>query len=315
MILNIIRNKKSLFFFLAVFFICLFSSPSPAFAEDINYPDYKGYVNDYAGILDAATAADLENLITNIEKDTTAEIAIVTVENLQGITVEEYAVKLFEKWGIGKKEEDNGLLILISMEERAVRIEVGYGLEGVITDLEAGRIINNIIVPGFKEGKYSSALYDAVVKISNQVYGEKDLDPVAGTVSEPQQDSTSSGNLLSGLPSGCICCFPVFFVIFLVIFLVNLFNKRCPRCRRFFALKIKRTVLEQATYSSAGKQLVERTCKYCGFHDQKVVKIPRKTRSSTWSGGGWSSGGGSSGGGFGGFGGGSSGGGGASGRW
>ena len=116
------------------------------------------------------------------------------------------------------------------------------------------------------------------------------------------------------LPTGCWCCFPVFLFFAIVIFLVNLFKRRCPQCRRFWALTIKTTVLKAATYTSSGSKLVERTCKYCSFHDKKTVTIPRKTRSSGFSsGGGWSSG--SSGGSFGGFGGGSSGGGGASGGW
>ena len=77
--------------------------------------------------------------------------------------------------GHRKSREDNGLLILVALTERQVRIEVGYGLEGVITDLEAGRIIDEIIVPNFKNGDYSRGIYDAVVTISNQIYGEEDL--------------------------------------------------------------------------------------------------------------------------------------------
>ena len=82
---------------------------------DVDYPDYVGYVNDFAGILDNASASDLEALITSIEKNTGAEIAVVTIDTLEGITIEEYAVVLFEKWGIGKADEDNGLLILVAL--------------------------------------------------------------------------------------------------------------------------------------------------------------------------------------------------------
>jgi uncharacterized protein len=303
------RNAKISVFFL-IPFCCLLFFLSPIQAQDVKYPDYIGYVNDFAGILDNASASDLEALITSIEKDTGAEIAVVTVDTLQGITIEEYAVELFEKWGIGKAEEDNGLLILVASTERKVRIEVGNGLEGIITDLEAGRIIDETIVPSFKEGEYSRGIYDAVVTISNQVYGEEEMALEDGS----ERKSTGSGSSLSAVPFGCWCCFPVFLFFAVIIFLVNLFKRRCPQCRRFWALTIKTEVLKAASYTSSGRKLVKRSCRYCSFHDKKTVTIPKKTRSSgSSSGGGWS--GGSSGGSFGGFGGGSSGGGGASGSW
>ncbi len=292
---------------IGISFICLLS---PVHAQDIDYPDYIGYVNDFAGLMDAASTSDLETLIGGVEKDTGAEIAVVTIDSLEGITIEEYAVELFEYWGIGKADEDNGILILVALLDREVRIEVGYGLEGVITDLEAGRIIDDIIVPNFKEENYNRGIYDAVVTISNQVYGEEEL----ATMGEEQDTSSNSGSFFSGLPLGFICCFPVFIIIFLIIFLVNLFKRRCPQCRRFWALTIKTKILKAASYTRSGEKEVERTCKYCSFHDKKIVKIPKRTRSSGFSSGGGSSSG-SSGGSFGGFSGGSSGGGGASGSW
>ena len=288
--------------------ICFFS---PVYAQDIDYPDYTGYVNDFAGLMDSASISDLETLIDGVEKNTGAEIAVVTIDSLEGITIEEYAVELFEYWGIGKADEDNGILVLVALLDREVRIEVGYGLEGVITDLEAGRIIDDIIVPNFKEENYNRGIYDAVVTISNQIYGEEDL----ATMGEEQDTSSGLGRFFSGLPLGCVCCFPVFIIIFLIIFLVNLFKRRCPQCRRFWALTIKTKIIKAASYTRSGQKEVERTCKYCSFHDKKIVKIPKRTRSSGFSSGGGWSGGGSSGGSFGGFGGGSSGGGGASGGW
>ncbi len=308
---NLTPKTAKISVFFITFFCCLLLSISPIQAVDVDYPDYIGYVNDFAGILDDASASDLEALIAGIERNTGAEIAVVTIDTLEGITIEEYAVVLFELWGIGKAEEDNGLLILVALMERQVRIEVGYGLEGVITDLEAGRIIDEIIVPNFKEEDYSRGVYDAVVTISNQIYGEEDL------ALEERSRSTSSAaaGFFSSIPAGCWCCFPIFLFFALLIFLVNLFKRRCPQCRRFWALTIKTKILKAATYSSSGSKLIERTCKYCSFHDKKKVTIPRRSRSSSSSSGGssWSSG--SSGGSFGGFGGGSSGGGGASGSW
>ena len=106
--------KISIFITTAIFCFLLFLNP--VYGIEVDYPDYIGYVNDFAGILDNASASDLEALITSIEKNTGAEIAVVTVDTLQGITIEEYAVELFDMWGIGKAEEDNGLLILVAIQ-------------------------------------------------------------------------------------------------------------------------------------------------------------------------------------------------------
>ncbi len=299
-----VKKRLIILFILALFSFFVF--PNFIYSEDIDYPDYIGFVNDFASILDVSTESDLYNMINTLENDTSAEIAVVTIESLQGITIEEYAVELFEKWGIGKEEKDNGLLFLVAVEEREVRIEVGYGLEGVITDLEAGNIINDIMVPNFKNGDFGKGIYDAVLTASNQIYGEEDYE----SLSSPGTVASEGRSFLSRIPFGLTCCFFIPFLIFIIIFLTYLFSHRCPQCRRFFALKIKTTILNAATVTSKGKKLVERTCKYCSFYDKKEVIIPKKTRRSSGftSGGGGFSGGGS-------FGGGSSGGGGASGGW
>ena len=128
----------------------LFFSPAGNIFAEVTYPDYSTMVNDFTGTLDSGWKSSIEELCIKVRNETGAEIGVAVISDLQGITIEEYAVKLFEKWGVGKADKDNGVLLLVSMQERKVRIEVGYGLEGVITDLEAGNIINDIIVPRFK---------------------------------------------------------------------------------------------------------------------------------------------------------------------
>jgi len=307
---------------------------STASAEP-NYPLYSAYVNDYVGLLDSSWKSKIEELISNVESTTTCEIAVAIVPSIQGVSQEEYAAGLFEKWGIGKKKEDNGVLLLISPEgtpgNRPLRIEVGYGLEGTITDLEAGRIIRDIIAPKLAAGDFNTAVYDGVVAIANQIYSEKGIEllPYAdGSVSiiNTGTETYESESIETSSPLGFIdricsnpipfCCLPVFFVILIISTIYNILRRKCPRCHKI-KLKIKSTVLEESTYTTTGKRLIERTCSYCGFHDEKIETIPKKSRSS---GGGFfigggSSGGSSGGGGFGGFGGGSSGGGGASGGW
>jgi len=314
--LILIKLKKRSAFFFIFFLICFFFYPGYIFSQDVNYPEHSGYINDYANLLDSGSRSQLEELVYKIERETGSEIAVAIVDSLQGVTVEEYAVELFEKWGIGKEKEDNGLLILICTEgepgNRPLRIEVGYGLEGVITDLEAGEIVNDVIVPDFQAGNFYTGLYDAIMVIARQIYEEEGLEPPTAIETSPV---VSSSNIFSEFPFGWAFCFPIPFIIVIIAVLINFFKKRCPRCRKF-RLKITTTILKAANYTEAGLSLVERLCSNCGYNDKKEVTIPKKTRSSSWSGGGggFRSGGGSSGGG-GGFGGGSSGGGGASGRW
>lgn len=141
----------------------------------VEYPSAVGYINDFADMLSPSDEVRLNNEITAIEKATTVEIAIVTIDSLQGVSIDEYAVKLFEKWGIGKKSKDNGLLILVARNEKEYRIETGYGLEGTINAARAGRIGREIIEPNFKNGEYGKGLYEAVVEIKGLVEDNPDV--------------------------------------------------------------------------------------------------------------------------------------------
>ncbi|MGM0366801.1 MAG: TPM domain-containing protein [Actinomycetota bacterium] len=299
------RNRLaglSLTFFI-FFLIQFFLFAGFLFGDDI--PSPRGYVNDFANVLDAGTVSKLENFISTTEAETTAEIAVVTLDSLDGWEIEDYAIQLFSSWQIGKKDKDNGVLLLVAIEDRVLRIEVGYGLEGAITDLESGEIIDDIIVPWFKQDDYPSGIYNGVVAIAGHIYEEYGLE-----VEEQPEGGAPAASTAGSIPYFWICFLPLFFLISLVVFLVALVKRRCPQCRGFFRLSIKEKVLKPATYTESGTRLVERWCRVCGFRDNKQVRIPKRSHTSTWTGG---SGGSSSSGG--GFGGGSSGGGGASGKW
>jgi uncharacterized protein len=136
----------------------------------------QGWVSDFAGILSDQTKAQITSLLDETEKSTGAEIAVVTIPSLEGITVEDYAVKLFKKWGIGKKGKDNGVLLLVAPKEHKVRIEVGYGLEPVITDSRAGDIIRESIIPFFKAGDYDQGILQGSAHITALITG-KDFVP------------------------------------------------------------------------------------------------------------------------------------------
>jgi uncharacterized protein len=153
-----------------VFFILLILLSLPA--EEVSYPNYTGYVNDFAKIFSARTHNFLTALCGEIENKTTAQVAIVVVPTTKPLEIEEYAVELFEKWGIGRKEEENGVLILIALEDRKIRIEVGYGLEGVLSDAICKQIIERRAIPAFKKGEYGQGVI-SVVQVIGQLIGEE----------------------------------------------------------------------------------------------------------------------------------------------
>jgi uncharacterized protein len=140
-----------------------------ALAQGPNLPEYQGFVNDYAGLLSPAVKTQLDAQLTHLQKDTAAEVAVVIVKTLEGDSVEDYAVKLFEKWGIGKKGKDNGVLFLVAVDEHKLRIEVGYGIEPIITDGRAGRILREEVTPLFKGNDFDGGILAGVAAIEKYI--------------------------------------------------------------------------------------------------------------------------------------------------
>lgn len=151
----------------------LLFNPLTALASHI--PSSVGYVNDFAGVLVTEQKNALENLLSNYEKQSGNEIAAAFVKNLNGDDIDDFTVRAFEEWKIGKKNKDNGILLLASIDERRMRIEIGYGLEGEITDSQVGTIIRNIISPEFQKGDYYTGVLNGVLAIKNQIAGSGDL--------------------------------------------------------------------------------------------------------------------------------------------
>ena len=133
------------------------------FAQE--FPEPVGYVNDFADVLTEGEERSLEAILKNYEEKSTIEIAIVTITSLDGENIEEYTNKLAEKWGVGKKGKDNGLVILNSIGDRKWRIEVGHGLEEFMTDVYSKNIGDNHLTPNLKNGMYFDAYRETVVKI------------------------------------------------------------------------------------------------------------------------------------------------------
>jgi len=142
----------------------------PAAALDI--PKLTGHVNDRAGILSAQTELRLEQALTEFARSDSTQLVVLTIPSLEGESLEEYTLRVAVAWGIGQKGKDNGALLLVSRDDRKVRIEVGYGLEGRLTDLLAGRIIDYDIIPRFKSGDYDGGVTAGVVGMIEAVRGE-----------------------------------------------------------------------------------------------------------------------------------------------
>jgi uncharacterized protein len=163
--------KKLTSIFLILFLLCT-SCVSIAEAQNVRFPSASGFVNDYAKVLSPQASAEITALLEEIERKTSAQVVVVTVKSTVPLTIEQYAVELFQKWGIGKAGEDNGILILLAVDDRKVRIEVGYGLEGAVTDLQSKIIIQDLMIPAFKQGGYDLGISSGVVMIAKLLRDE-----------------------------------------------------------------------------------------------------------------------------------------------
>lgn len=188
--------KKFLFSF--IFILSALASAAQTFPET---PDH--LVNDYTNTLTADQVAQLEQKLVAFNDSTSTQIAVVIIRSLEGYDVSDYAVRLAEKWGIGGKENNNGVLLLVSLGDRKVTIQTGYGVEGALPDAIARRIISNEITPNFKNGNYFQGIDQGTNAIISYTRGEYKN-------TEPKQ---KGGKNNTG--------FIVFIVIMIVIFIIR----------------------------------------------------------------------------------------------
>jgi uncharacterized protein len=263
----------------------------------------KGFVNDYVGVMSVEQRTALENKLTDFEKKTGHEISIVVIKTLNGDTIENFATELFKDWGIGKKGKDNGVLILIAIDDRRMRIEVGYGLEGSLTDAQSSWIINDVMKPAFRNNEYYGGVDKSVDKIIAATAGEA-IPSLANT----QTEKKASG-------------FPFEAIFYLGIFLVQFLAAILGKSKSWWAGGVIGGVVGVFVLAFKGVSWgvvgsIALLIPLGLYFDYVVSNAYQKGTANGhvpwWIGGGR---GGSSGGGFGGFGGGMSGGGGSSGRW
>jgi uncharacterized protein len=186
----------------------------PLSGQEAQYPQYTGYVNDFAGLLSPEVEARLNGIIGELERKTTAQVAVVTVESTGDEPIEQYAVKLFKKWGIGQKGKDNGVLILVAAKDQKIRIEVGYGLEGAIPDAVAFAIYKKIMVPHFRSGDFDKGVSLATEAVVGQIAEEYGVEiPNISSHSYIREAArTSSGRRLWQVLLPLIFFFGIFFL-------------------------------------------------------------------------------------------------------
>lgn len=160
--------------------LLIFIGTSPA--QEV--PFLSARVNDYAGILSSQTVYDLESQLKDHEQRTSNQVAILTVANLEGNAIEEFSINVVESWKLGQANKDNGVLLLISRDDKKLRIEVGDGLEGDLTDARCSQIIRHEIVPRFKNGDFDGGVQAGVNAI---------LGTIEGTYVAEESDVVDSG--------------------------------------------------------------------------------------------------------------------------
>jgi len=148
-----------------------------AFVFSLEIPLLKARINDLANLLSSGEEVQLEKLLEEAENKTTSQFALLTLQSLQGESLEDYSIRVAEKWKIGQKGLDNGVIVIIAMAERKIRIEVGYGLEPILTDAKCGYIIRNHIVASFKKGEHLKGISQALNAITGIVNKEFDISP------------------------------------------------------------------------------------------------------------------------------------------
>jgi uncharacterized protein len=197
---------------LALFMVLLFPSAllSAQSGDRSDLPQYTGYVNDFANLIDSRHRQEITRVARAVKEATGAEIAVVTVPTIHPYgSIEEYSIALAEHWQVGERDKDNGVIILLAAQERRIRIEVGYGLEGAMPDGLVGEIMDKSMVPSFREDRYGEGFLSAVNGVAGIIAEEYNVTLSEVDMRESRRYESSrgsSGELLK------------FLIIFLILF-------------------------------------------------------------------------------------------------
>ncbi len=182
------------------------------------------YVQDYANVLSDADKQTLLSLGQELDNKTTAQLAVITLDTLDGQPIEDYALAVLRKWGIGTKEKNNGVLIVVAISDRRSRIEVGYGLEGVLPDGLTGRIQDEYMLPYFKKGDYSKGIVHGYSAVAATIAKDAGVQLTGAQVQTLAQNSTPKQSSDSGFGDILYAIGIIAFLIFDNLFLGGFFT-------------------------------------------------------------------------------------------
>ncbi len=203
---------------LALATLGLLGAGTPAWAKEVPY--LSGRIVDQANMIPQDVEERLDTELADFEKQTGSQVAVLTVDSLDGEALEDYSIRVAQTWGLGRKGVDDGVLLLIAKQDRKLRIEVGYGLEDELTDLEAGRIIRNVITPKFKQGDFAGGIEQGVGAILGTLRDEPGAIP-----DEPPPSANTGPPFKSIWQKGLFAV--VFLSVMGVFATIALFGKGC----------------------------------------------------------------------------------------
>jgi uncharacterized protein len=284
-------------------------------AAALEVPTYPERVNDRADMLDADAEARLGERLAALERSTGAQVVVLTIPSLEGEVLEDYSLRVADEWGLGRADRDDGLLFLVARDDRKMRFEVGYGLEGTIPDVIAGRILDGAVRPRFRDGDFAGGIEAGVEAVAGAIEGDPSAVPPERAVGDGDDFAGGQGLMV----------LVIFLTVIIPFSTAGIFSKGCGGWMLFAFLSIFWTVFPVAVlgapwglvpvglWVAVGGIL---RLLFAGSRGDALRQSHPWLVSSGLSGGGWSSrgGGGFGGGGFSG-GGGSFGGGGASSSW
>lgn len=192
-----LKNNRKLLLLLSI--IMIIFSTTIGFAKDIPNPG-REYYYDETNTLSDATKQEIQRINEKLEAATDSQIIVAVVSDIEGYgSIDEYATKFFEKWKIGNKEKDNGILFVTSMAEKKMRVEVGYGLEGALPDGKVGRILDENVVPFYQEGDFNGGILNGFRAIVEEVQKEYNVESLDNVQPVRKQESESGDIGLIGM--------------------------------------------------------------------------------------------------------------------
>jgi len=197
----------------AVVMLSLFAGGATVLAQ-ADLPMPRHYVEDYANVINDAHEQSLNGILQELEQKTGAQYIVLTVETTGGLPIEQFSIELAEKWKLGQKGKDNGILFVIATKDRKYRFEVGYGLEGFVTDAYCGRVGRDVLVPYLKTNRYSEGIYQANLQVAQKIAAEAGV-TLTGAPRLDRQP-VQRRNRTVGAPCCCWTLLPLLILLFLL---------------------------------------------------------------------------------------------------